>query len=119
MTAVPRRSEVEKAQAYLNGYANGYTEGSEAFLSVPKRSHVWRKNKFGSTQPERIMAKLTEEVGEVARALVGLIENREGRGDVIGEGAQVMIVVASLCHEIDPTRNVLEEMLTEMKRLGA
>lgn len=66
-----------------------------------------------------VMIKLVEEVGEIARALIGEWENREGRGDFLQESAQVSIVLASLVNIHNSTDDLRQAIHDEMTRLGA
>jgi NTP pyrophosphatase (non-canonical NTP hydrolase) len=86
--------------------------------SIGARSTAWRLVHGLSAEPFAVMAKATEELGEVARALVGDYEGRPGRGDVTQEAAQTIIVLASLV-SIHAGRDVMEEVHAEMRRLGA
>jgi hypothetical protein len=95
------------------------TDSTDIF-TVPERARAWRTRRFGDgAGPFGIMSKATEEIGEVARALVGEMEGREGRGDLVQEAAQTIIVLASLCALRHPDRNVFQAVLDEMARLGA
>ena len=87
--------------------------------SLGARATAWRRSKGFSCDPAVVVAKLTEEVGELARALIGEWEKRPGRGDPLQEGAQVMIVLASLLDITHPEADVFQEVREEMKRLGA
>jgi NTP pyrophosphatase (non-canonical NTP hydrolase) len=72
-----------------------------------------------SSAPTIVLCKLTEEVGEVAKALIGEWESREGRGDPVQEAAQVIIVLASLIHITHPEADLFAAVWDEMERLGA
>lgn len=85
---------------------------------VGARSSAWRQRNGLSNHPFAVMAKATEELGEVARALIGEQEARPGRGDLVREAAQTIIVLASLVwetHRVD----VIREINDEMQRMGA
>jgi len=86
---------------------------------VQQRSAVWRMRKFPDSTALGIVAKLLEESGEVARAVIGDHEHRNGRGDAVQEAAQCVIVLASLvgCHY--PDRDLFAEVASEMERIGA
>ncbi len=82
------------------------------------RSTAWRASKGYSLDPARVMVKITEELGEVARALTGDFEDRPGRGDVLEEAAQTVIVLASLVH-IHCGEDLLAAVEAEMAKHGA
>lgn len=80
-------------------------------------STAWRVRKNLSTDPGWVMTKATEELGEVARALVGEYEQREGRGDLVQEVAQTIIVLCSLLQITHPEADIHEAVTAEMLRL--
>ena len=86
--------------------------------TIGQRANAWRRSRHLSTDPVWIMAKATEELGEVARALVGIKESRDGRGDLRQEVAQTMIVLASLV-DVMFEADALDDVLAELSRLGA
>lgn len=86
---------------------------------VGQVSTGWRIANGLSTHPGWVMTKATEELGEVARALVGEQEQREGRGDMIQETAQTIIVLASLLNIRHPEADLAKAIADELRRLGA
>lgn len=72
-----------------------------------------------STDPAWIMAKVTEEVGEVARALVGEYERRPDRGSVASEAAQAIILLAVLVHITHPATDLDAVVRAELVALQA
>lgn len=87
--------------------------------TIGQRANAWRERRGLDKTPPWIMAKLSEEIGEVARALVGEFEQRPGRGDVVQEAAQSIIVLASLVDAVRPGYDVFAAVDAEMERLGA
>lgn len=83
---------------------------------LQQRCAAWRMAKFPTSTPEGVLAKLLEEAGEFARAVIGEVEGRSGRGDVHQEGAQTILVVLSIIGQWYPGRNVLVEVLAELHR---
>lgn len=85
-------------------------------LSFQERCALWHRAKFPSGTPELKLVKLTEEVGELARAFIADLEGRSGRGDVGDEAAQCVLVLASFigCHY--PHRDLLADAMVELRR---
>lgn len=88
-------------------------------LTVGERANAWRRRRSLSTDPGWITAKLLEEAGELARAVIGRFEEREGRGDPVQEAAQTVIVIASLLDAVAPGTDLYAAVETELDRLGA
>lgn len=85
---------------------------------------AWREAKVLSAEwmlptETAIISKLFEEGGEFARAVVGRIENRPGRGDPLQEAAQTIIVLLAYFGIHDPKADLYAAVRAEMKRLGA
>lgn len=78
----------------------------------------WRHAKGYDTHPAWVGLKLVEEVGETVRALIAEHEGRPGRGDVVQEAAQTVIVLASLLHIVHPEASLFDEVMKEMDRLA-
>lgn len=78
---------------------------------------VWHKAVHPNKEVLDLLAKLTEEVGEVARALVGELEGRPGRGDVCDEAAECVLVLATLVGRFYPHRDLLVDAAAELDRL--
>ena len=72
-----------------------------------------------SVAPADVCNKLFEEAGEVARALVGELEGREGRGDLVQEAAQTIIVLASLVFITHPEADLDDAVAQEMLALAS
>jgi hypothetical protein len=83
------------------------------------RANVWRRSHNLIDEPFAIATKLGEEFGEVCRALVGEFEQRPGRGDVVQEAAQTIIVLASLIDRVRPGADLFAAVQDEMQRLDA
>ncbi len=86
--------------------------------SIGPRAVRWRASKHLGMGAEHLVAKLAEEVGEVARAVIGDLELRPGRGDARQESAQVVILLAALL-ELHYDGDLLEHVRVEMERAGA
>lgn len=87
--------------------------------TLGQRANIWRAVRNLSLDPAQIAVKLGEEIGEVDRALVGLFEQRPGRGDLVQEAAQSVIVLASLVEAVYPGTDLYDAVEQEMDRLGA
>ena len=112
MTALTELEEFlpEIDDDFVRGWLTGW---------IGPRANAWRVGRGLSTDPPWIATKLTEEVGELASALVGDFEQRPNRGDVVQEAAQVVIVVASLLDRVRPGVDLFAAVVAEMERLGA
>lgn len=86
---------------------------------IAERSEKWHRSRGLSFDPSRLGNKLAEEAGEVHRALVGILEYRDGRGDIVQESAQTLIVLLSLLRAVRPDVDLLDAVLAEMERIGA
>lgn len=86
-------------------------------FNLGRRANLWRTRNGLSIDPAVVMTKLTEEIGEVARALMGELENRPGRGDMVQEAAQSILVLASLIETRHPGTDLFDEAVKEMDRL--
>lgn len=83
------------------------------------RANRWRESRGYSTEPGMVGFKLLEEAGEVAKAVIGQLEGREGRGDPLQEAAQTIIVLAALIHLVDPGADLYGAVENEMAANGA
>jgi hypothetical protein len=63
--------------------------------------------------------KTGEETGEFMRAVLGVEEHREDRGDPIQEAAQIVFVLLCWFGIHHPDSDLLTEVLNEMERCGA
>jgi NTP pyrophosphatase (non-canonical NTP hydrolase) len=88
-------------------------------VSLQSRSTAWRAQHYPDCTPTDVVAKLFEEGGELARAIIGDLEGRPDRGDVGQEAAQVVLVVLSLVGRFYPDIDVLAEVNAELLRHGA
>lgn len=71
----------------------------DPLMSLQRRSAEWVATKHpGHGDIWRRLAKLTEEVGELNRAVIAQDEGRPGRGDPAQEAAQVVLVLMSIAH---------------------
>lgn len=71
-------------------------KSGEWATGIQLRAGAWRMARYPDSIEEGVLAKLVEEVGELARAVIGRLEERPGRGDVGQEAAQVLLVMCSL-----------------------
>jgi len=85
--------------------------------SVGRRMLVWREDRWPGATPFHVYTKAAEELGEVGRALLAGFENRTGRGDLVDEAAQTILVLASLCEQVAPDRDLWDAVLAELDRL--
>jgi hypothetical protein len=88
------------------------------FDGLQERCAAWRKSKYPESTEFGVFTKLVEEVGEVARAMIGLAEKREGRGEVHLEAAQVVLVLLSLLGWFYPGHDLLADVIAELERQG-
>jgi NTP pyrophosphatase (non-canonical NTP hydrolase) len=88
-----------------------------SMAEIQERSLAWRRKHFPETDVVHAVAKLAEEVGELARAVIAETEHRTGRGDVVQEAAQVVLIVASIVAWTHPDRDLMEAMRSEIARL--
>ena len=90
-------------------------------LKIGRLALQWRRNRLDLPEaiPTLLLSKLTEEVGEVARAVVGKIEDREDRGYIVEEAAQVIFVLSMLVEYFYPGVDLGAEVEADMFRLGA
>lgn len=88
-------------------------------LSVQRRIAAWRAERWSDTVHQTgLVAKAAEELGEMARAVISDLEGRRGRGDVVDEAAQVIVVLAALVGIHYPERDLFQAVLDELTRLG-
>lgn len=121
MTEIPEHllSRARAAAGRVRLEQNRISAQDVVCLNLGARANRWRRQHFGSdgASPEWVMAKLTEEIGEVARALVGIHEHRDGRGDIQHEIAQAIVVLCSLADAVSPNVDAIGNALREMNRL--
>lgn len=79
----------------------------------------WHASRFQDHDRWLILAKLTEEVGELARAVIAEHEGRPGRGDVGQEAAQCVLVLMTLIGRFYPERDLLADVRGEYERIVA
>jgi hypothetical protein len=77
----------------------------------------WHAARFPDHDRWLILAKATEELGELARAMIAEHEDRPGRGHISQEGAQVVLVLLSLFGRYYPDIDLLSEVRAEYLRL--
>lgn len=104
----------------IGDYENMVTALARA-ATFPQRAADWARNTLdpATITPLGRVAKLAEEVGEVAQAVVGDVESRTGRGEAVAEAAQAVLVLATLVGLHYPDRDLLDEALWELDRLVA
>jgi NTP pyrophosphatase (non-canonical NTP hydrolase) len=61
--------------------------------NLQDRIVAWHKDRFPEKTIWHVLAKLTEEVGELNQAVTGQDEGRDGRGDPMLEVAQSALVL--------------------------
>lgn len=81
---------------------------------LQRRAAVWHERRYSWADAGVLVEKLAEECGEVARAHVGELERRPGRGDVADEAAQVVLVCLSLIGRFYPDRDLLADAEKEL-----
>lgn len=83
---------------------------------ISQRAAKWRRAKFPGSTPTDVLAKLLEEAGELSRAVIGQLEDRPNRGDVVQEAAQTILVISSLIGELYPQANLMDAVIEELHR---
>lgn len=104
-----RQAQLERVRAAIPG--------------LQERCAKWRtapdKASWVDPTPINVAFKAGEEVGEFFRAVLGVEEHREGRGDPFQEAAQTVLVLLAWFGIHHPDRDLLTEVLDEMERAGA
>lgn len=98
---------------------NDAVSDGNADITMGQRVWQWRMNRGLDASPGWIAAKLLEEAGETARAVIGSHEGRKDRGDILQEAAQTVIVLMALVESILPGSDLYAAVDREMERLGA
>lgn len=106
-----RTGTVQRVEDSLAAY-----DGGVAMPTLQRRCVAWHEHRFPDADQWKHFTKVVEEVGEVARAMVGDNEGRPGRGDVVDECAQVVLTLVTLVGRWYPDRDLLVETLAEMSR---
>lgn len=88
-------------------------------VSMQHRAAAWHTYRYPTATHAILVAKLTEETGELARAFVADWEGRLGRGNVPDEAAQIVCVLLSLIGRFYPDHDLLDDVYTELERCGA
>ena len=78
----------------------------------------WHASRFPDHDRWLVLAKLTEEVGELARSIVGEHEGRPGRGDIGQEAAQCVLVLMTLIGRFYPDLDILSDAWIEYGRVA-
>lgn len=91
-------------------------DGGVTMPTLQRRCVAWHEHRFPDADQWKHFTKVVEEIGEVARAMVGDHEDRPGRGDVVDECAQVVLTLVTLVGRWYPDRDLLVETLAEMSR---
>lgn len=60
------------------------------------RTAAWHAARYPNHDMWRVLVKAGEELGELDRAIIGQDEGREGRGDILQEAAQTILVIYTL-----------------------
>lgn len=85
------------------------------------RAANWHYLRFPEAEPEHVVLKSIEELGEVACALNQDLDKNakddQGKGDVAAEAADVVITLLVLLGRWYPTRNLLEEVWRKLVTL--
>jgi hypothetical protein len=84
--------------------------------ALQSRCAAWREAKYPDSTKFSVGMKFFEEAGEFARAVVGDVEHRPGRGDVHQEAAQSILVLLSLIGMFYPYRDLLDTVWAELER---
>lgn len=63
---------------------------------VQKRIVDWHGDRFPDKTIWHVLSKLTEEVGELNQAVIGIDEGRSGRGDPVVEATQSALVLFTI-----------------------
>jgi len=88
-------------------------------IPLDRQIAVWHAAKFPNVDRYQVLAKLTEEVGELARAVIAEDEGRPGRGDPRIEAAQVAVVLCALIGRWWPDFDLTLGVRAELARLAA
>lgn len=87
-------------------------------VSLQERCRGWHVERHPTDGPYKQLTKLAEEVGELARAHIGLDEGRPNRGDVAQEAAQVVLVLLSFIGRNYPEIDLMSSVEAEYGRLS-
>lgn len=85
--------------------------------NIQERCARWHQIAFPDRSLDRLFAKTVEELGEVAKALVGEEEDRPGRGDVVSECADTILCLITIVGQHYPERNILSEVVRTLIQL--
>lgn len=111
------------AEPFDNMLGPGDYRNPDTFVrlgEIGKAANRWRDDHHPtSTTWPLVLNKATEELGELARALLAEHEHRPGRGDPIEEAAQLVIVIASLVQLTHPGTNLGERIIDHLRTYGA
>lgn len=87
--------------------------------ALQDRCVEWHCARFPDHDKWLVLAKLTEEVGELARAMIAEHEGRPGRGDPVQEAAQSALCLFTLIGRVYPEADLLEAVEAEYQRVSA